>query len=457
MLAMNSSTPIASELVERNPWYLCLLADRFQFIRIVGTFGLTLWMAWFVGADDFGYIQAALAMSAILATVTGLGIEQSVRAEMQKNPQQTTSILGTGMALRGAAGLIGFAALFFLAPQNTTLKPIWLTLGLMAVTQTPLVMAWWLEQSPFRHWARLAAFGSFLFTALFLIVLLRHGAASVWFAAALVFEQPVFALIIFGMHLKLAPYEDTFVWDAKLARAWLRESRGRLGLALVPFALIPLTQLLSLGLASAEENGAFALALTFYGLGLFVLVTILKGRRTARSVERNGSYTSVEAPAGIECYDAAKLGWVVALVSAAVSSGLILLFLNAEYHRALWAVLPLSFSLIPTAIGWVRDERMIRAQNRRQLVRWQLIGAGANLVLASVCIHFLGAVGAASALFASSLFINLGATHYTSEAPRLARAQWRALILATAWLKGRSHPTPVGGTITPFPLTNAQS
>jgi O-antigen/teichoic acid export membrane protein len=454
---MNNSTPIASELVERTPWYLCLLADRFQFIRVFGTFVLTLWMAWYVGVEEFGYIQAALAMSAILATVTALGIEQSVRTALQKTPQQTTAILGTGMALRGVAGLIGFAALFFLAPHNASLKPIWLMLGVISITQTPLVMAWWLEQSPYRHWARIAGFSSFILTALFLIVLLRHGAATVWFAAALVFEQPVFALIIFGMHLKLAPYEDTFVWDTALARSWLRESKGRLGLALVPLALIPLTQLLSLALSSADENGQFALALTFYGLGLFALQMILKGRRTERSVEHNGSYTSVEAPAGIECYDAAKLGWIVALATAGISSGVIYLFLNVDYHRAIWTVLPLSFSLIPVAIGWVRDERMIRAQNRAELVRWQLIGSAVNLVLAALCIHFLGAIGASSALFLSSLLINLGATHYTAEAPRLARAQWRALILATAWLKGPSRPAPVGGTITPFPLTNAQS
>ena len=53
--------------------------------------------------------------------------------------------------------------------------------------------------------------------------------------------------------------------------------------------------------------------------------------------------TVAEAPAGIECYDAAKLGWVVALVTAGISSGLIYLFFNDEYHRAIWAVLPLSF------------------------------------------------------------------------------------------------------------------
>jgi O-antigen/teichoic acid export membrane protein len=457
---MNNSTPIASELVERTPWYLCLLADRFQFVRIVATFALMLWMAWSVGADDFGYIQAAIAMSAILATITSLGIEESVRTALKKNPEKTTAILGTGMALRGAAGIIGFAALFFFAPHNPDLKRIWLTLGLVSVTQTPLVMAWWLEQNPHRQWARIAALSSFIFTALFLIVLLRHGAATVWFAAALVFEQPVFALIVFVMHLKLAPYEDTFEWDAALARAWLRESRSRLGLALVPLAFVPLTQLVSLAFASGDENGQFALALTFYSFGLFALHAILQGRRTERSVERNGSYTSVEAPAGIECYDAAKLGWIVALITAATSSGLIYLFLNAEYHRAIWAALPLSFSLVPSAIGWVRDQRMIRAQNRGQLVRWQLIGSAINMLLAAACIHFLGAIGASAALLVSSILINLGATHYTAEAPRLSRAQWRALMLATAWLKARRSPpaAPIGGTITPFPLTtNAQS
>ena len=88
---------------------------------------------------------------------------------------------------------------------------------------------------------------------------------------------------------------------------------------------------------------------------------------------------------------------------------------------------------------------MIRAQNRRQLVRWQLIGSAVNVILTAVCIHFLGAIAASGAL-------------YTAEAPRLARAQWRALILATAWLKTRRSPSaPTGGTITPFPLTNAQS
>ncbi len=454
---MNSSTPHASELVEQNPWYLCLLADRLKLVRVIGTFALSLGIAWFVGPEDFGFIQASLAMATILATITSLGIEDSVRASLAAKPEQTTSILGTGMALRAAAGIIGYAALFFLAPHAASLKQVWLVLGLFAITQTPLVMVWWLEQSPYLHWARLASLASFSITALFLIVLLRHGAAAVWFAAALVFEQPIFALIVFGMHLKLAPYEDTFVWDANLARGWIRESWRRLAVSLVPFAFVPLTQLLSLWMASDDENGQFSLALTFYTVGVFVLYAILKGRGTARSVERNGVYTNVEAPAGIECYEAAKLGWIVALVTAGIASGLIILFLNNEYHRALWAVLPLSFAIVPTAIGWLRDERMQRAKNDGELVKLRLIGSGSNLVLAGVCIHFLGAIGASAAVAASSLFINLGTTHYSSEASRLARAQWRALILATVWLKRRSHTVPVGGTISPFPLTNAQS
>jgi PST family polysaccharide transporter len=164
------------------------------------------WVARYLGPSQFGSLNFAQAFVALFGTVTTLGLEMIVVQELLHNPEHTSEILGTTLALRSAGGavavVVSIAALRVIQPHDTQ------ALLLVSILSSTLIFQAFdtidlLFQSQVRSritvWAKNSVF--LLFAAL--RVWLIHAKAPVWYFAAAIAVEIAFGAIglIIGFRL----------------------------------------------------------------------------------------------------------------------------------------------------------------------------------------------------------------------------------------------------------------
>jgi PST family polysaccharide transporter len=120
--------------VASNTWWL--FADRV--LRML--FGLTIgiWVARYLGPQQFGLLNYVIAVVALFASVVPLGLDTIVVRELVHTPEQSGSILGTTFVLRVLAGLLmSVAALLFASLSPGTNHQIILLTAIIALTVVP--------------------------------------------------------------------------------------------------------------------------------------------------------------------------------------------------------------------------------------------------------------------------------------------------------------------------------
>jgi O-antigen/teichoic acid export membrane protein len=80
-----------------------LFADKV--LRLVGGLMIGIWIARYLGPEQFGVLNYAVAFVALFGAVAKLGIDQVVIRDATKNPEQEGAILGTVFALKLVAAL----------------------------------------------------------------------------------------------------------------------------------------------------------------------------------------------------------------------------------------------------------------------------------------------------------------------------------------------------------------
>jgi PST family polysaccharide transporter len=85
-----------------------LFVDRF--VRMGMGLLVGVWTARYLGPDQFGSLNFALAFIALFNTITTLGLDGIVVRDLLHNPDDTREILGTTLALRGFCGFSSVAA-----------------------------------------------------------------------------------------------------------------------------------------------------------------------------------------------------------------------------------------------------------------------------------------------------------------------------------------------------------
>src|SRR5262249_10800862 len=81
-----------------------LFVDRF--VRMGMGLFVGVWVARYLGPNQFGSLNFALSFIALFGTATTLGLEGIVIRELLHNPESKRVILGTSLVLRSFGGLL---------------------------------------------------------------------------------------------------------------------------------------------------------------------------------------------------------------------------------------------------------------------------------------------------------------------------------------------------------------
>lgn len=380
-----------------------LFGDRI--LRLVVGLVVGVWVARYLGPQEFGLLNYAIAFLAIFGAFASLGLDGVLVRDLVSEPERANSTIGTGFLMRVVSGFVALAlamlAISVVRPEDALTKAIVAIIGLGFLTRATEVVKFWFEshvQSKYSVWVEN---GVFLLVAAGKIILILNQAPLIAFAWAAFAEGAIVAVLLLAAYGRFGGNLASWRWDTLRAVRLLKESWPLIlsGLAVVVYMRVD--QIMLGQMLGDEAVGVYSVAVRLSEIWYFVPVAIVASvypslvkAKDAGEEEYSQKWQSL--------YDVAVLAsLLVALPVSLLSQSIVEVLFGQAYAQAgavfavhVWTGV-FVFLGVASAKWFIIEKRQMLSLHRT------LLGAGLNVVLNLYAIPRYGVVGAAYAtLFA---------------------------------------------------------
>lgn len=385
-----------------------LLADKLLRMGI----GLLVmaWVARYLGPDQFGIYNYAVAFVALFSAVSTLGLNQIVVRDIVRDPACTDETLGTAFILKliggAAALLVSVAAITLLRPTDNLTR--WLV-GIIAVgliVQSFDAIDYWFQsqiRSKYTVYARSAAFFSANLAKIGLILM---KAPLIAFACVSLAEIAVGAAGMVLVYVTQGRALKNWRWNTARARHLLNDSWPLIVSGMVIMIYMRIDQVMLGELATNRDVGNFSAAVqlveAWYFIPMMISASLFPVIVESRKLEKTVYEARIQ-----RLYD--LMIWIaigLALLVSISSRWIVTILFGSEYSGTApvlslqaWMATAVFFGVARqqwlTSEGYLKDAMHIE-------IAAVLLNVGANMLL----IPAYGAVGAALASLTTAFGAN---------------------------------------------------
>jgi len=416
-----------SEAARNFGWLIADRGVRMAVSVIVGS-----WVARYLGRQDFGLLSYSLALVAIFAALTPLGMEALVLREIIQQPRMGGRWIGTMIGFRAAtalaAVLLGFALVFGLRHNEPR---AWLLVAILSAgvlfQSLESGELWFQAHTQMRRLVvpRLVLF--LVMNGLKVTAMLR-GAGVVSFSALTALEQTASGVITWVIVRGSLGPDNPLAFDGARGLRVMRHSWPLALSALSVILYMKLSQVMLSGMLGDAALGVYAAAIKIPEAATFIPTVLASSMLPSLLHSRSK---------GPEAYHAAfrrffRINTLLALsICVPVSLGapwIVRLLFGAAYSDAAPVMAVHVWSLLFLFLGVARGQYLLNELLTRLPLWFSAFGLTVNLAGCLVLIPRFGPMGAAVATVLSQ-FASAFLTSFIHPKTRtMGREQWLAVV-----------------------------
>tara|TARA_R110002072_G_scaffold164459_5_gene317441 strand:+ start:311 stop:1651 length:1341 start_codon:yes stop_codon:yes gene_type:complete len=171
----------------------------------VGLF-VGVWIARYLGPEQFGLLNFALAFTGLFGAIATLGLQGIVVRDIVRDPDGARLTLGTAALLQLIGGLVSYllilGAIAYLRPDDALARSIVAILGSMMLFKASEIAVYWFEsqvKSKYVVWVQNSVFLLFATIKVFMILQQAPLTAFVWAILAETAVVALFLLVVLGL------------------------------------------------------------------------------------------------------------------------------------------------------------------------------------------------------------------------------------------------------------------
>lgn len=409
-----------------------LFADRI--LRLGVGLLVSVWIARYLGKEQFGALSYALAYVGLFTPLALLGLDQVVVRDLVHQPTDGPTILGTSFVLKLIAGVLAFCAatvvVLAFKPESDVLHGLVLLAGAMLFFQAFDVVDFWFQAHVRSKYSVLARNASFLIVATVRLILILVGAPLVAFAGAVALEAALSAIFL----LIVYRWSGERLWAWRVARnraSNLLKTSWPLILTGMAIAVYMRIDQIMLGeMLDDAQVGIYSAAVRISEVWYFIPVAIVSTVAPAIAMAKKSDEARYRHRMQQLLSMMALLGYAVAIPVTFLAGPLVRLFYGSEYAEA---GIPLAIHIwagVFVNLGGALSLWLINEGRTGYFSVSTAMGAVLNVTLNLFLIPTYGATGAAVAtLIAYGTTVSVFSFIYGPTRP-LARMIWKALLLA---------------------------
>jgi len=374
-----------------------LFADKI--VRMgIGMF-VGIWVARYLGPEQFGILNFAAAFVALFGVVATLGLSSIVVRDLVKEPENANSILGTAFILQFLSGLLAYTLLvitiFFFQPDDGLVRFIVIVLGFVLILKASEVAKYWFEsqvKSKYTVWVENSVF---LFMSIIQIVLILNHAPLMGFVWVAVASGLSVSIGLIGVYAWRAGGISAWRFDFNRAKTLLKDSWPLLlsGMAIMVYMRIDqimLGQMLGSG-AVGIYSAAVRISEVWYFIPMAIAASVFPSVIKIKKESEQDYIVRFQKLFNIMV----MLGVVVAIPVTFFSDWIITQLFGPTYIKAGAVLIVHIWSGIFVSLGITSGMWLVNENLQRLAFYRTLVGAVVNIVANIFLIPYFGVVGAA--------------------------------------------------------------
>lgn len=408
-----------------------------QLARMAIGLAVGIWLARYLGPEQYGLLSYALAFVALFGAFAAMGLDDIIVRDIVREPAGRDRILGSACLLRLCGGALAFAAavgtIMLLRPGDPLSHALVALVACGSVFQAFSVIEFWFHAQVQARSVVLAKCCAFLLCSLAKVVLILAAAPLVAFAWVALAEV-VLGVIGLAMAYQLTGHRLR-AWRGTLATAGalFRDGWPLMLSGMVIMVYLRIDQVMLGELAGDGEVGVYSVAVRLAEVWYFIPTalywTLFPGIVAARSESEELFYERLQ-----KFYNLVVLaGYTVAIPVTLLSHWLVPLLFGAEYARGGPMLAVLIWANLFTGLEMARSGFLTAMNWTRLYLATVTLGCLLNIALNFWLIPLYGGMGAVAASLAAYWLAAHGACFLFAPLRRTGAMLTRALLWPRVW------------------------
>jgi len=402
----------------------------------IGLF-VSVWMAKYLGPEDFGLFSFAVAFVSLFGALSTLGLPGIVVRDAVSDPKSSLEILGSAFTLQVAGGMVAVSLLLIVIPifrpHDHSAISVVAIIGLTLLFKGSESVKYWFEsqmQSKYTVWAENAAFVAIAATKIGLIL---AGASLLAFAWITFVEGLATAILLFAVYEWVGGTVRTWRFSLVRAKTLLKHSWPLILSGLAVMIYMRIDQVMLGQMINDKAVGVYTAAVRISEAWYFIPMAIV-GSAFPVLLDAKKTSEALYLERFQKLYDIlVMIALVVAIPVTFLADEIVEVLFGLEYVEAgtilsihIWTAL---FVFLGVASGkWFLVEN-------RQLLAFQrvFLGMVVNIALNWAWIPQYGGVGAAAATLISQAAAALLIDVIHKDTRLMFRMKLKACLLTRAF------------------------
>ena len=379
-----------------------LIGDKI--VRLFLGLFVSVWIARYLGPEQYGKLAYAIAFIAIFQAISTLGLDTIIVREIARDTNTSNQILGTSIILRLVSSLVSFFSAWLIisiiSPDDFEIYILVVLIGLGVIFQTSDIIDLWFQSQSQSRRTIIAKFVSYVIATVFKFFLVITSASLWLFSIAIAGEVALSAIALYISYRKHSTTKK-WTWNMFLAKKMLSQSWPLLlsGISVVLF--MRSSQLMMNELMDAASVGIYSSAQLLSELWYFLPMTLVLS--FAPIIARKKRDSEASYISSLE--KIFSLMWLISItisITIIFSSELIITILFGDSFNAASSILSIHIlTLIPVCIGVTQSLWLIN-ENKTHIALYQALAG----VISAIGLNFLliskyGMIGGAIAIVTS--------------------------------------------------------
>jgi O-antigen/teichoic acid export membrane protein len=238
---------------------------------------VSIWVARYLGPEQFGIFNYVVAFVAMFSVTAKLGLDNVVIRELINNPNSNNIYLGTAFWLKVGAAFFTFSfieifSLFF--AHNHSIKLFITIISLGIFFQSFEVIEYYFSSQVNSKFISICKLTQLLFSTLIKIALILSNSALLWFIVLILIDQITLSCALYVVYKKQQRTSFYYNFDLKTARSLLRNSWPILISSILVVAHLKVDQIMIKQLLTAQDLGIYSAALRISEIWYFIPIVI---------------------------------------------------------------------------------------------------------------------------------------------------------------------------------------
>jgi polysaccharide transporter, PST family len=359
------------------------------------------WVARYLGPEQFGQLNYATAFVALFGTIAGLGLNDIVLRDIVRDPQSANVTLGTAFALQAFAGLFAMVLVIvtitLLKPDDEFTRIMVIVISVSLVFKATDIIKYWFEahvQSRYVVWIEN---GVFVIMAMFRVAMILTEASLLAFVWLTMVETLIISIGLVLLYATRISLSELFNVSVSRAKTLIHDSWPLLFAAIAVTLYMRIDIVMLEGMSNSHEVGIYAAATRLSEIWYFMPTIII----------------SSLSPSIISCHDINTdlyilrlkslyfmMTWLALGVSipvALLSEPIVHTLFGSGYQDAAPVLAIHLWASLAVFLGMASSQHLLVEHLQKISFYRTLIGLVCNVILNVILIPSMGAKGAAIA------------------------------------------------------------